>query len=412
MPRCQLSWRILTQKTERISRGEEEEGAGRLSIAQAALLNLRGAEAHAQLSAGRYQQHMQGCLPAYIEKTQTPLPSFHTLSNARGNSLANTFDVSNDQHSGRTTTRQQQDYLLRDNPTESAGMGPGAVMERAMLQGSSRLASSNIKLASTTEAHRMALLHQEMQLQQQLMQQIHGGVQETIDTSPTYHLTAQAQIHPLSLMPSADFHHAQMHESRLRSIDGQSTAYSVGNHQNVHLQNQKRAYIKATSSELPCTSFPDHDVLRRKFRAQPADRESSSQQHERRTAHPQLSLVCWLIAFYNREELTGHDELFSQQLLNLPGYSSPTIMHSDHDSAGNTSGIHHRTAPRDLRGRADLDVSTISPALTYASRSPSTLSPSTPLFCPYGTPASAPATVSCGKTNTKERRMFKHDTRP
>lgn len=51
---------ILHQRAERLARGEEEEigTATRLSMAQAALINLRGAEAQAHLSAHPRQQHV------------------------------------------------------------------------------------------------------------------------------------------------------------------------------------------------------------------------------------------------------------------------------------------------------------------------------------------------------------------
>lgn len=60
------------------------------------------------------------------------------------------------------------------------------------------------------------------------------------------------------------------------------------------------------------------------------------------------------------------------------------------------------------------ELSLISPALTYASRTPSTLSPATPLFNTFGTPAAAPATVPRGKTNVREReyaRLYKNEFR-
>ena len=62
----------------------------------------------------------------------------------------------------------------------------------------------------------------------------------------------------------------------------------------------------------------------------------------------------------------------------------------------------------------EAEVTFISPALTYASRTPSTLSPATPLFNTFGTPASAPATVPRAKTNVREReyaRLFRNELR-
>ena len=60
------------------------------------------------------------------------------------------------------------------------------------------------------------------------------------------------------------------------------------------------------------------------------------------------------------------------------------------------------------------ELNLISPALTYASRTPSTLSPATPLFNTFGTPAAAPATVPRGKMNVREReyaRLYKNEFR-
>lgn len=77
-----------------------------------------------------------------------------------------------------------------------------------------------------------------------------------------------------------------------------------------------------------------------------------------------------------------------------------------HEEISNSNGRRH------INILEDSEIPNVSPALTYTSRSPASLSPSTPLFNTFGTPASAPATVPLGKPTLRDReRAFRHELR-
>ncbi|KAH8115921.1 hypothetical protein DFH11DRAFT_1246151 [Phellopilus nigrolimitatus] len=398
------------RRAERLARGEDEDvgGTARLSMAHAALLNLRGAEAQVQLNAHALQKHGQARSPLDLQNSQltnnnvsnlATIAAFHPMTIVQDQDLKNAGAVSKAYLSA--AQHHCQDSPLPPHGANAYSHSPGMDALGAHMNNTNpalvgkksnvcfpsnggRLSSLSTK---SFEANQLALLQQQAQLQQlQLLQQMQNASRpEWQGIDPNYAFNTHAHILPHALMPSVDILTTQMNDSHSQVGGRRVPAHQIIRGQSAPCiqQEQTRSYTKAGLSEHSGTTFQSTNNVEHQHGRRAGEDYVAGHQYAR-TAH------------------SSHHH--------VSGYASSHAHRSDADHHEMVSGANRRRIGVIEEG----EVTLVSPALTYTSRTPSTLSPATPLFNAFGTPASAPATVSLGKTSIRERehsRSFKTEFR-
>ncbi|THH04357.1 hypothetical protein EW145_g5589 [Phellinidium pouzarii] len=413
------------RRAERLARGEEEDvgGASRLSMAHAALLNLRGAEAQAQLNVNTIQQ-MQAPLrdlartPANYQNnilasnigSVAPdfgnIGSLRTLNTTRDFALKNTGVRSEPHHVShhhRSVSVSAQQPHLRSVQTLDHFSPFGeldahtANFDAAMTK---RIASSGIHLpwsggglpsiSKSIDTSRLALLQHQTQLQQlQLLQQMQNAASrpEWQSLDPSYsHALGQSQ----ALMPSVDILTAQMNGTHSQAGENRLPTQNPSRGPQQLPRVQARSFSKASLSDLS-SAATFHSPNMEHFHGHHAGNEDYLTRHEHHRVTNQHTNT--------RQQVSGY-----------------TPAHLTRTSANNSGELMSGAGRRHASILEEGEIANVSPALTYASRTPSTLSPATPLFNTFGfgTPASAPATVPLGKPSTRERehhRTYRNELR-
>ncbi|KAI5117830.1 hypothetical protein M0805_003307 [Coniferiporia weirii] len=393
------------RRAERLARGEEEDvgDATRLSMAHAALLNLRGAEAQVQLNAHSLQHQAQ--LP-HFDLAHTPtaflntklarnaasttefgsVGSFHSVAPALRNAGMNSevhhvhcaappsgqkTRVHGVHTMGRANTLGDLDAHMTSmddamtKTTRSSGM-------HLPLGGGALLPPISAKSIETT---RLALLQHQTQLQQlQLLQQMQNAASrpewQSIDSN--YAINNHAHVQSQALMPSVDIFTTQMNSCQAQGGEGRHSVQTTFRDQQVpraHIQRHVRSCSKSGLSDLSATTVPQPPSAEQ-YRGRRASNEDYLARHE-------------------------HQRVANQHPTLVRSHARLCVDHPEELISG--AGRRHANILE------EGEIVTVSPALTYASRTPSTLSPATPLFNTFGTPASAPAAVPLGKTVVRER---------
>ncbi|KAL5498713.1 hypothetical protein ACEPAH_2068 [Sanghuangporus vaninii] len=400
------------RRTERLNRGEDEMVNGaQLSMAHAALLNLRGAEVQAQL--GNVNLLQQPHLAHYDHRPPVTISSSH-LGNAGlpASGLTSSdpcfrLTSSQDVHHGygnhppmhhatqqyrhTSTLPHYPNTLSSDSSRASVNLldAHTGVTERTAMMKRHALANmnqpSNGFSAGSLDAEQLALIQQQNQLQQlQLLRQM-----QKAGIDPNYAIESLDQTY--SLMPSVDIATNYFIDSGTHtSVDNlparEGTHGRKNSTSNAH-HHTAQVYEKNSVSELPIST----QMLS----------PNAEHFHGQHSASDQISVHQLQ---QQKQQARGQCPTSSEF-----GYSSQFM----HRGADVREGMINNMSRRN-GALEESELTLISPALTYASRTPSTLSPATPLFNTFGTPAAAPATVPRGKMNVREReyaRLYKNDFR-
>ncbi|EJD05471.1 uncharacterized protein FOMMEDRAFT_145007 [Fomitiporia mediterranea MF3/22] len=341
------------RRSERLNRGEEELSNGhQLSMAHAALLNLRGAEAQAQLGNATLRQHMHVAnLDHRPPVTLSSVQSADTTSTESNGANTDSFQRLNILHHSSHALGNIQPDIVR---TAQYYHRTPALSHQSQAVPLDNATSAMTLLNGSTglfDANQFALLQQQTQLQQlQLLKQM-----QSMGFDPTFAIDDRSLNRSRPLMPSADITTNEVDGTRAQAATSQLTSCQTAhrrNDSNPHTQQHTGSYSKGGIPNFPSP------VL------QHATRNGRYMEHGS-----------------NNDQLAGKQHQY-------PLNHSPL-------SEGLVSNFDHHRGP----AVEESEVTLISPALTYASRTPSTLSPATPLFNAFGTPASVPATVPRGKAN-------------
>lgn len=363
---------LRSQRAERMARGEEEDPAStnRLSMAHAALLNMRGAQVQAQLQAqAQTTRQTQADTRTLLSPRDGFVDDFgrisstghlplhpHTYSPAQARAHASNLLSPNAGMNVNADAGQQQQYQYQFAQAqeyarllESTVRGMGISLSDLDLDVNAdparvrRSPAPGLRMPlSVSTAQQMqsrggdqfsGAFSQQQQSQMQMQMQQMRQLQEE---RPRQGRQGRAAAQPHLLMPSADIQSDFAQYASTRSFAPPSQQQYQQQHRPQHQHQQSKRIFDLTSTASNATLDGQH--------------------HSHRPEH-------------ERKQLHGHHS-------NAPLYSSRgTIAESE---------AHQYASAKYAHGADSTPL--VSPALTYTSRTPSTLSPATPFFGSF-TPA-------------------------